>query len=355
MTKNSPAPCCGTTSRQSLAVDNQPPAPCCGTTSRQSLAVDNQQEGAGAVVQAHASPSSTQMNIAKTKPTLENMVYIPKGEFLMGTDSDEGFPADGEGPVHKVSLDAFYISRHSVTNAEFAAFVDATGYQTDAEKYGWSFVFYSFLDASLLDEITQYSSQAPWWIAVKGATWRTPEGPDSDIADRLNHPVVHVSWNDAMAYCAWVGMRLPTEAEWEYAARGGLVQKRYAWGDILRQNGQHHCNIWQGKFPQKNTGSDGYLGTCPVDAFEPNGYGLHNVCGNVWEWCADWFANDYYRRSAFRNPKGPAKGMNRIIRGGSYLCHDSYCNRYRVAARSSNTPDSSAGHTGFRCVTDTHS
>uniref|UniRef100_UPI00357102A7 formylglycine-generating enzyme family protein n=1 Tax=Alicyclobacillus cellulosilyticus TaxID=1003997 RepID=UPI00357102A7 len=291
--------------------------------------------------------------VARQEKLYKDMILLPGGEFLMGTDSNEGFPQDGEGPVHKVFLDPFYISPCAVTNAEFAAFVEATGYRTDAERYGWSFVFYSFVDKRLLEgENVTFSQQAPWWVAVPGATWRTPEGPGSDIGDRMDHPVVHVSWNDAVAYCKWAGVRLPTEAEWEYAARGGLVQKRYAWGDILHPNGEHRCNIWQGKFPEKNLGTDGYLGTAPAKSFQPNGYGLYNVCGNVWEWCADWFAPDYFQRSPYRNPKGPAQGKTRVIRGGSYLCHRSYCNRYRVAARSSNTPDSSSGHCGFRVAAD---
>ncbi len=172
---------------------------------------------------------------------------------------------------------------------------------------------------------------------MRGAYWRHPEGPGSDLDGRWNHPVVHVSWHDASAYCAWTGVRLPTEVEWEYAARGGLEGARYPWGDELTPDGEYHCNIWQGVFPAHNTAEDGYVGTAPVDAFPANGYGLHNVSGNVWEWCADRF---------------DSTGTRRAMRGGSYLCHDSYCNRYRVAARNANTPDSSSGNLGFRCVAD---
>lgn len=277
------------------------------------------------------------------------MAPIAGGTFLMGSE-DPSFPSDGEGPVREVALGAFAIDTCAVSNAQFAAFVAATRYTTEAERFGWSFVFAGLLPPDFPP--TQALAQAPWWRVVPGASWRRPEGLHSTIDDRADHPAVHLSWNDAMAYCVWSGLRLPTEAEWEYAARGGLVQRRYPWGDELTPGGRHQCNIWQGRFPAENTGDDGYLGTAPVSAFAPNGYGLHNMAGNVWEWCADLFSPTFHRDGPRVNPAGPPAGQARVIRGGSYLCHASYCNRYRVAARSSNTPDSSSGHTGFRCVRD---
>ena len=168
----------------------------------------------------------------------------------------------------------------------------------------------------------------------------------------MDHPVVHVSWNDATAYCEWAGVRLPTEAEWEFAARGGLVRKRFAWGDELTPGGRHMCNIWQGKFPTENRALDGHEGAAPAVSYEPNGYGLYNVAGNVWEWCADWFSPTFHVEGPRQDPKGPPEGPARVTRGGSYLCHRSYCNRYRIAARSSNTPDSATGNTGFRLAAD---
>lgn len=282
----------------------------------------------------------------------DDMVEIPGGTFLMGTEDMEGFPADGEGPVREVSLDPFLIDRYAVTNRQFKAFVDATGYVTDAEKYGWSFVFHLFVPPRIAAQVTQVVQETPWWWRVDGANWRHPEGPYTAIRNRMDHPVVHVSWNDAMAYCEWAGKRLPTEAEWEMAARGGLVQKRYPWGDELTPDGQHMCNIWQGVFPDHNTAEDGYVGTAPVHSFPPNGYGLYNIVGNVWELCSDWFSRDYHVRGPRTNPTGPKEGHAKVMRGGSYLCHHSYCNRYRVAARSSTTPDSSTGNLGFRCAKD---
>lgn len=297
---------------------------------------------------------SQKLKTSSKKHSTNDMVRIEGGEFLMGTNSKTGFPADGEGPIRKIKVDAFYIDPYTVTNAEFKTFIDETQYKTDAERFGWSFVFYKLLSEATLKTVDQKVHQTPWWYVVQGANWAHPEGPESTIADRLDHPVIHISWNDAQAYCEWAGKRLPTEAEWEYAARGGLQQKMYPWGDELTPNGEHYCNIWQGAFPETNTLEDGYLGTAPVNSYPPNGYGLYQVAGNVWEWCSDWFATNIHQRGGKDNPKGANNGESRVMRGGSYLCHHSYCNRYRVAARSSNTPDSSTGNLGFRCAKDAH-
>jgi sulfatase modifying factor 1 len=267
-------------------------------------------------------------------PAAAGMVELGGGAFQMGTEDPDGFPQDGEGPVRTVVLEPFAIDACAVTNARFAEFAAATGHVTDAERYGWSFVFGALLPDDFPD--TSALVGAEWWRQVFKADWSRPEGPGSSWEGREEHPVVHVSWNDAGAYCAWAGKRLPSEAEWEFAARGGLVQQRFPWGDELEPEGGHRMNVWQGSFPDRNTEEDGYFGTAPVDAFPPNGYGLHNTSGNVWEWCAE----------DFRDPRGVVIG--KAIRGGSYLCHHSYCNRYRVAARTSNTADSSSGNTGFR-------
>lgn len=278
------------------------------------------------------------------------MVNLPGDTFRMGTEDLQGFPADGEGPVRDVELSGFRIAICAVTNAEFAEFVAATGYTTDAERFEWSYVFAGFLPGELR-RVSPRPPGAPWWCGVQGAYWRHPEGPQSTVESRVDHPAIHISWNDAVAYCEWANARLPTEAEWEYAARGGLDQRRYPWGDELTPDEHHMCNIWQGRFPAKNTVQDGYRGTAETDAFAPNGFGLYNVAGNVWEWCADWWGMPDGARSR-TDPSGPGQGTARVLRGGSYLCHDSYCNRYRVAARTSNTPDSSSGNLGFRCVRD---
>jgi formylglycine-generating enzyme required for sulfatase activity len=282
------------------------------------------------------------------------MVHLDGGGFLMGTDTTEGFPADGEGPVREVIVDPFYIDATPVTNAAFREFVLATSYQTEAERYGWSFVFKGHIaaeDRARIAEDTVYGAE--WWLKVNGASWQRPEGPDSNIETRSDYPVVHVSWNDAAAYAEWAGKRLPTEAEWEYAARGGLEQRLYPWGDELTPGGQHLCNIWQGKFPDVDTAEDGYAGTAPVSAFPPNGYDLYTITGNAWEWCSDWFHPTFHTLATRLNPSGPLSGRTKVIKGGSYLCHQSYCNRYRVAARTSNTPDSTTTNMSFRCVRDT--
>lgn len=287
--------------------------------------------------------------LAPTAPP--GMVALPGGRFRMGADDGLGFPADGEGPVREVELDPFHIDAAAVTNAQFRRFVQETGYRSEAEGFGWSFVFHLLLPAPALRRVQQRMQGGEWWCCVEGADWSHPEGLGSSIAHRLDHPVVHVSWNDARAYAAWAGKRLPTEAEFEYAARGGLEQAVYPWGDELTPGGEHRCNIWQGEFPNVNTREDGHLGLAPARSFKPNGFGLYNVVGNAWEWTLDGWGTRWDTAEIAVNPCRPANRHNqRVIRGGSYLCHDSYCNRYRAAARTQNTADSSSGHMSFRCV-----
>nr|BFE58567.1 formylglycine-generating enzyme family protein [Dactylosporangium thailandense] len=273
-------------------------------------------------------------------------VLVPAQTFAMGDAHGDGVRPDGETPVHPVELDAFSIDATAVTVADFARFAAATGYRTEAETFGYSAVFHLFLAAGE-DDVLGRPPQTPWWLGVRGADWAHPFGPLSTVEGAEDHPVVHVSWNDARAYCAWTGRRLPSEAEWECAARGGLAGLRYPWGDTADAG---RCNIWQGTFPSVNTAEDGFAATAPVRTYAPNAYGLWQPVGNVWEWCADWFDPGYYARCPRHDPRGPEQGTARVLRGGSYLCHDSYCNRYRNAARSSNTPDSSMGNAGFRTV-----
>jgi formylglycine-generating enzyme required for sulfatase activity len=272
----------------------------------------------------------------------------------MGDSHGDGMRADGETPVHAVNLDEFTIDATPVTNADFAWFAGQTRYRTDSEILGSSAVFHLFVAADDHDVLGR-SPAAPWWVSVRGADWRHPDGPRSDLDGRDDHPVVHVSWNDAQAYCRWAGRSLPTEAQWEYASRGGLQAARYPWGDDPPgAGGTWRANIWQGTFPVRNTGEDGWLATAPVRTYQPNGYGLWQTVGNVWEWCQDAFDPRAYRHRSSappaRNPLVSAPEALRVLRGGSYLCHDSYCNRYRNAARSSNTPDSAMANAGFRTV-----
>ncbi len=319
---------------------SKPPHPCCVPSKQRALALGLAGEAASRREQALTG-------------SVENMLRIDAGSFLMGSETTHSFPADGEGPVRKVTLDAFYIDRFPVTNEAFAEFVNATGYVTEAERFGWSFVFEGHLSPERRASLVQDTvAAAPWWCKVRSANWRVPEGPGSTISNRPNHPVVHVSWNDAVHFAKWAGKRLPTEAEWECAARGGLEQKLYPWGDELTPGGQHLCNIWQGTFPVLDTADDGYSAPAPVDAFPPNGFGLYTITGNAWEWCADWFSPTFHISSTRLNPAGPMSGSGKVMKGGSYLCHESYCNRYRVAARTSNTPDSSTTNISFRCARD---
>ena len=278
------------------------------------------------------------------------LVRLAGGTFLMGSEDPGAYAEDGEGPVREVSLSPFRLDRHATTNARFAEFVAATGHVTDAERVGTAFVFAGFLPDDFPP--TRGAVEAPWWREVEGADWAHPDGPQSDVADRADHPVVQVSWDDAQAYCAWAGRRLPTEAEWEFAARGGLEQQRFPWGGSLTPGGEHRMNVFQGSFPGRNTAKDGYAGTAPVGAFPPNGYGLHNMTGNVWEWTADRWSTTWHREQErpLVDPEGPQVGDRRALRGGSYLCHSSYCWRYRTSARMGSTPDTPTGNVGFRCA-----
>ncbi|XP_050436970.1 formylglycine-generating enzyme [Adelges cooleyi] len=280
--------------------------------------------------------------------SLDSMVLIRGGNFTIGTDKPV-IIADGESPARLVYIDDFFIDKFEVSNFDFKQFVDKTGYKTEAEKFGDSFVFQLFLSENALKEVTQSVKDAPWWVPVKEAMWKHPEGLDSDIDDRKLHPVVHVSWNDATEFCKWAGKRLPTEAEWEVACRGNLKDRLYPWGNKLLPNNKHRINIWQGNFPFKNTAEDGWAATAPVNQFKENGYGLYNMVGNVWEWTSD-FWNVHHDPNFTINPKGPSSSKEKVKKGGSYLCHKDYCYRYRCAARSQNTADSSASNLGFRCA-----
>ncbi|KAG5311590.1 PREDICTED: sulfatase-modifying factor 1 isoform X1 [Acromyrmex echinatior] len=283
-----------------------------------------------------------------TGEKIKKMVKINAGTYFIGTDNPV-FVADGEGPKREVVLDNFFIDKFEVSNKEFMTFVNATGYITEAENFGDSFVFEGLLTQTTKDKVTKVVSQAPWWLLVKQTSWQHPEGPNSNITFRMEHPVIHVSWNDAVAYCNWMGKRLPTEAEWEVACRGELSDRLYPWGNKLMPKNQHKANIWQGNFPTENTEEDGYKGTSPVTMFSQNRYGLHNIIGNVWEWTADWWITKHSSNRLI-NPIGPSNGSDKVKKGGSYLCHKTYCYRYRCAARSQNTPDTSAGNLGFRCA-----
>lgn len=311
-------------------------------------------------------------------PAPDGMVWVPGGEFTMGTNWEHAWPE--EQPAHQVRVPGFWMDATEVTNAEFAEFVKATGYKTTAERAPTLEEIMKQSppgtpppDPALLvpgavvftppDQAVPLDSVANWWSWTPGANWQHPEGPESNIVGRENHPVVHVSWDDAAAYAQWAGKQLPTEAEWEFAARGGLEQKRFGWGDEPPSDSKPPlANIWQGRFPDNNTKQDGFVRTAPVKSFPPNAYGLYDMAGNVWEWCNDWYQRDLYAKRAKQgvidNPQGPDEGLDaynqhqpqRAQRGGSFLCHISYCERYRPSARHGNSPDTGMSHVGFRCV-----
>ncbi|MEJ7932470.1 formylglycine-generating enzyme family protein [Ramlibacter sp. AN1015] len=306
-----------------------------------------ERHGASGLTGALSAASPQPLRLAPPAPDRLGLLALPGGRFRMGNAQGDGFAEDGEGPERTVHVSPFAIGRTAVTNEDFRAFVRATGFITDAEQAGFSFVFYLQLDPERRRAQRQVARELPWWLPVEGACWQRPHGPGSSILERLDHPVVHVSWNDAAAYCAWAGARLPTEAEWEYAARGGLDGRRYPWGDTLEPGGEARCNIWRGEFPARPA-AGWRPDTQPADAYAPNGFGLHNTSGNAWEWCADWFSADYHEQTAEADPLQSSPTGRRSMRGGSFLCHASYCNRYRVAARSSNTPASSSSNCGFR-------
>lgn len=322
--------------------------------------------------------SSDTTAISRGENSVEGMVKIPAGEFMMGASDNEGRP--DEYPQHQVKVNAFWMDATEVTNAQFEKFVKATGYITTAEKKpDWEEIKKQlpagtpkpdnsvFVASSLVftptDHPVKLNDVSQWWIWVKGADWKHPQGPSSNIKGRENYPVVHISWDDARAYCKWSGKRLPTEAEWEWAARGGLPNNKYPWGNEDIEAGQAKANTWQGSFPNKNTEWDKYYNAAAVKSFAPNGYDLYDMAGNVWEWCNDWYGATYYQQvknKLSENPTGPAASYDpmeptvpkRVVRGGSFLCNASYCKGYRVTSRMKTSPDTGLEHTGFRCVKD---
>jgi len=316
-------------------------------------------------------------NQTTTQSSKAGMVWIPAGRFMMGGDNDQA--RSDEFPKHPVQLEGFFIDETEVTNAQFSKFVDATGYITTAEKdVNWDDLKKQLppntpepdsemLKAASLvfvqtNEVVSLNDYSQWWEWKHGANWRHPHGPNSSIEGKENMPVVQVSWEDANAYCKWAGKRLPTEAEWEYAARGGLINNIYSWGNAPVDSGIFHCNYWQGSFPNQNDTTDHYYSAAPVKSYPPNAFGLYDMSGNVWEWCSDLYNNSYYqncvKQKITTNPKGPETSYDpdeplvskRVMRGGSFLCNESYCSGYRNASRMKSSPDTGMEHVGFRCV-----
>lgn len=335
---------------------------------------------ASGVITPGANGSEGTGNAVNNKVEGDEMVLIPGGTFQMGA-SDSEWALPREFPQHPVRVDAFYMDVHEVTNAQFRAFVEATGYVTIAERpIDWEELKKQvppgtpkppeealqpgsmvFVQPKQVQNLMDYSQ---WWKWVTGADWKHPLGPGSSIAGKDNHPVVHIAYYDALEYAKWAGKRLPTEAEWEWAARGGLDNAIYPWGMEYVEDGSPKCNYWTGTFPTSNDEKDGFYYSAPVKSFPPNGYGLYDMAGNVWEICSDWFDEAYYRsfdpRKVADNPQGPAKSNysqdqydpRRVVRGGSFLCNDNYCSSYRVSARMPTSQDTGMIHTGFRCVRD---
>jgi formylglycine-generating enzyme required for sulfatase activity len=355
-----------------------------GSASENPVSVENSEAGCcdkkpkkgGALVSHHSGSAAGKMASGVDSVA---MIFIPGGEFQMGGNNDEA--RYDELPQHKVKVDAFWIDEHEVTNAQFREFVEATDYVTTAEiAPDWEELKYQLPpgtpkppDSLLVPSSLVFSppnQEVPldnvrqWWSWVEGANWRHPEGPGSSIEGLDHYPVVHVSWFDAMAYAAWAGKRLPTEAEWEWASRGCLEDAVYPWGDERIDDGKVKANSWQGSFPALNVKRDGFYGLAPVKSFAANGYGIFDMAGNVWEWCSDWYRHDYYyecsQKGLVINPGGPSDSYDpqeptvpkRVMRGGSFLCNDTYCSGYRTAARMKSSPDTGLMHTGFRCVRD---
>ena len=333
---------------------------------RNAAAVSRQPALSETVGQMNGIPSTTG-SMTPPGPAPDGMVWIPGGEFWMGADD---FP-DAK-PWHRVHIDGFWMDKTEVTNEQFAQFVKATHYVTVAERTPRAEDFPGAPPENLVagsvvfsppDHPVELNNHFQWWDYVKGANWRHPEGPQSSIKDRGNYPVVHIAYEDALAYAKWAGKRLPTEAEFEFAQRGGLDRKPYAWGDVFMPGGKHMANTFQGHFPDTNTKEDGYEHAAPVASFPPNGYGLYDMAGNVWEWTSDWYRHDYYQTlaaegSLARNPQGPADSFDpsepgvkkKVHKGGSFLCTDQYCARYIAGGRGKGEPDTGTNHVGFRLV-----